>query len=96
MTLGLLLLNLKLCNSISVDLKFSDSFRKNLIESSLFNHFRKWSLHLCALIPLSYCAAVVHILACVLLLTGDGVGKAVRMFGNEGVLDVPPTNSMST
>lgn len=30
------------------------------------------------------------------VLTGDGVGEAVRMFGNERVLDVPPTNSMCT
>lgn len=33
---------------------------------------------------------------CVRVLTRDGVGKAVRMFGNERVLDVPPTNSMCT
>ena len=28
------------------------------------------------------------------LLTGDGVGEPVRVFGDERVLDVPPSNAV--
>lgn len=42
---------------------------------------------------LSYSKHLIR-LACVL--TRDGVGEAVRVFGNECVLDVPPAYSVST
>lgn len=68
----------------------------------MFVYLYCWRLHLCLQCDvhnhcmLFCCTCVVVMWACVCLLTRDGVGEAVRMFGNECILDVPPTNSMCT
>lgn len=49
---------------------------------------------------MQFCCSCIVVILCVCvrvcLLTRDGVGEAVRMFGYECVLDVPPPNSMCT
>lgn len=53
-----------------------------------------WLLGCIVFFSLCVCLRLYEWLKYVEFLTGDGIGKAVRMLGNECVLNMSPTNSM--